>query len=116
MRATVGLTLLLVTTAASAQNAAVPSTWFQVIWEERPMGGAPTIGGWVQNDTSYRVCDVRLRVEGVDAAGQAVGDELAWTIGDIAAGSRGYFVVAAIPGATTYRITVASFDVVSHGD
>ena len=48
-----------------------------------------------------------------DQTGQPVGETATWTFGSIAAGGQAYFVVATLPGATTYRITVAAFDRVS---
>jgi hypothetical protein len=113
---TVGLTLILLTTAASAQNFARPSDqWFRVSWGPRTYGVAPAIEGQVHNDSDFWVSNVRLRVEGLDAEKRPVGELYAWTFGNIAPGGWAYFVVQTMPGAATYRITVSSFDVVSHG-
>ena len=57
--------------------------------------------------------DVRLRVEGVNTAGHPVGVRFAWVLGDILPGGETPFVVGSMPGAVDYRISVASFDLVS---
>jgi hypothetical protein len=89
--------------------------WFHVSWEPRAYGTTPSIEGYVHNATLYRVSNVRLRIEGLDAEHRLVGQVFVWTFGDIGPGDRAYFVATVVRGATTYRITVASFDVVSRG-
>ncbi len=69
----------------------------------------------VFNDSPYRVTDVRLQVEGLDADHHLVGRTLAWAIGDIAPGGETSFVAEPMPGAVRYRITVVSYDLVSLG-
>jgi hypothetical protein len=106
--------LIALSTDAWAQSmTAVPVDAFQVTWQPRQYGVLPAIEGHVHNDTAYRVSAVRLRVEGFDASGQSVGQTSTWTFGNIAPGGRAHFVVAPLPGATTYRITVSAFDRVS---
>jgi hypothetical protein len=79
-----------------------------------PANGAPaTIKGRVFNDSPYRVTDVRLQVEGLDAAHHPVGRRLAWAIGDIGPRGETFFVVEPLPGAVSYEITVVSYDLVS---
>ncbi len=103
-------------TTVSAQNVAEPfADAFRVSWDMRGYGETPEIEGHVHNGSPFRVTDVQLRVEGLDAASRPVGQTSAWTFGDIAPGADGYFVVDAIDGATTYRITITSFDLVSLG-
>jgi hypothetical protein len=91
-----------------------PDQWFKVTWAPRPHGSRPSIDGYVHNATLYRVANVRLRIEGFDGE-RPVGERVVWTFGDIAPGDRAYFVAPVVRGATTYRITVVSFDVVSRG-
>ena len=87
-------------------SASVP---FRVTWEQRTYGVAG-LEGRVQNDSPFRVNSVRLRVEGLDDAGQPVGETSTWVIGSIPARGQGHFVVRPIPRAVTYRITVSAFD------
>ena len=113
------LVLVMLILAASptdgrAQGVPPPSVEaLRVTWEPRRFGVKPAIEGQVQNDSDFWVSSVRLRVEGYDASGQAVGETSTWTFGNIAPGGRGYFVVPTLPGATTYRISVSAFDRVS---
>jgi hypothetical protein len=73
----------------------------------------PTIKGNVFNDSPYRVTDVRLQIDGLDADRRLVGRRLAWAFGDIVPGGETSFVAEPLPGAVDYRITVVSYDLVS---
>jgi hypothetical protein len=108
--------LALVVAAATdglAQDPAPSADGLRVTWRPRQYAVVPAIEGYVQNDTTFRVSSVRLRVEGFDASGQSVGETSTWAFGTIAPGGRGHFVVPPVPRATTYRITVSAFDRVS---
>jgi hypothetical protein len=97
-----------------AQGTAAPTVdALRVTWQRRQYTVVPAIEGYVQNESPFRVSAVRLRVEGFDASGQTVGETSTWAFGTIPPGGRGHFVVPTVPGATTYRITVAAFDRVS---
>ena len=91
---------------------ATTSHWFRVSWAP-PTDGAGTIKGSVFNDSQYRVTDVRLQIEGLDADRHLVGRRLAWAIGDIPAAGETFFAAEPLPGAVNYRITVVSWDLVS---
>jgi hypothetical protein len=115
---TFGLALALLATAAWGQTrpagADGAQRWFRVSWAP-PSDGAGTIKGSVFNDSQYRVTDVRLEIEGLDADRHLVGRKLAWAIGDIPAAGETSFAVEPLPGAVDYRITVVSWDLVSRG-
>lgn len=118
MRTVVGLVAMVAVLgpAAWAQNFAGPlADRFNVSWGPRTYGLRPSIEGYVANHSLYWVSNVRLRIEGLDAAARPVGERYVWTFGTIAPSDRGYFVAETVRGATTYRITVVSFDVVSRG-
>lgn len=118
LRTFVGLMVLVAVLgpAAWAQNFAGSSAdWFRVSWGPRTYGLRPSIEGYVANHSLYWVSNVRLRIEGLDAATRPVGERYVWTFGTIAPSDRGYFVAETVRGAATYRITVVSFDVVSRG-
>ena len=104
------------TQTASPQATGPTLAQFEVSWERRPGGGAPTVGGWVQNNSAFRVSGVRLRVEALDAGHQRVGEIFTYAEGDVLPGGRTYFVAPTVPDATTYRIHVVSFGVVSQSD
>ena len=110
------LALMLPTTVAWGQDRDRPANdSFHVSWEPETDSVTPRIEGRVQNDSRFRVTDVRLQVEGLNAAGQPVGRTLAWAVGDIEPGGDTSFVVEGMRGAVTYRIAVDSFDLVSGG-
>ena len=109
-----GLALMLVATVASAQDHQPPATdAFRVSWERETDPVDRRIEGRVHNDSPFRVTDVRLEVQGLDAGSRAVGWTFAWALGDIAPGGDSSFVTEAVPGAVTYRIIVVSYDVVA---
>jgi hypothetical protein len=113
-----GLVVVLLTGAAWGQSRGESANgWFRVSWAPQANGATrtPRIQASVHNDSPYRVTDVRLRVEGLDADSHPVGQRSAWALGDIAPGGDTAFVVESMPGAVTYRITVISFDLVSVG-
>ncbi len=87
---------------------------FSVSWEPHLIGGRDAaVKGYVDNRSQLRIGDVHLRVETLDAGGKVIGEAYGWVTGDVAAGSRGYFVVrVGVPGAT-YRVTVESYDAIS---
>jgi hypothetical protein len=113
---TFGLVLTLVATAAWGQTTLTGEEaaqhWFRVSWVP-PADGAATIKGSVFNDSQYRMTDVRLQIEGLDADRHPVGHRLAWAIGDIPAAGATFFAAEPLPGAVNYRITVVSWDLVS---
>jgi hypothetical protein len=86
---------------------------FRVTWAPRTNVLPSSIEGHVYNDSLLRVTDVQLHVEGLDSESRPVGRRFAWAIGDIVPGGETSFVVESIPGATSYRITVYAYDVVS---
>jgi hypothetical protein len=119
MRAAVALALALMlpTPVAWGQEPDRPANdSFHVSWEPETDSVTPRIEGRVQNDSRFRVTDVRLEVEGLNAAGQPVGQTFAWAFGDIGPGGETSFLVEGMRGAVTYRIAVDSFDVVSRGE
>src|SRR2546427_3627306 len=77
-----GLVLVLLATAAWGQNAdGSANRWFRVSWEPSRDGVPFTIEGQVFSDSPYRVTNVRLQVEGLDADSQPVGRTSAWALG-----------------------------------
>jgi len=98
-----------------AQDQGAPSTdWFHVSWQPGVLPS--TIEGLVDNTSPFHAIDVRLQIEGLDAANHRVGVRLVWANDDIAPGGRTSYFTETIPGAVNYRVTVASFELVSEGD
>ena len=81
----------------------------------RVVGGAPALEGYVYNDGPYRVTNVRLKVAALDAKGVVIEDVMGRVEGDIAARSRGYFIVTMTRTASSHRVTVVSFEMASRG-
>jgi len=71
------------------------------------------VEGYVYNGLPWRITNVRLRVDGVDANGTVTASASGWVVGDVKAGDRGYFYVPVSQPAKTYRATVQSFDKVA---
>lgn len=69
----------------------------------------PTVGGYVRNDASLPVRQLRLRVEEVDAAGQVVATTIGYVSDMVMPGSRRYFEVP-VGSAGTHRVSVLSFN------
>jgi hypothetical protein len=110
-----GAIALSVASAAAAQGGGTSQDrWFRIQWQPYALGRAtPSIEGWVYNDHRYRVGGVQLRIQGLDAAGQPVGETTGWVYGNIPSGGRTYFVIPVPRGATTYQITVSRFHLVA---
>ena len=106
------LVLGLLAAPAWAQNAPPPGL-FRVNWEPRDGGGVPTIQGHVHNDSPYRVTNVRLEVDAVDANGTLMARRDAWALGDILPGGDSTFVIERFEGAANYQMKVLSYSVVS---
>jgi hypothetical protein len=71
------------------------------------------VEGWVYNDLRWRVTDVRVRVDCVDASDAVIASGAGWVIGDVPAGGRGYFYVPIASRGAGYRVSVQSFHRVS---
>jgi hypothetical protein len=103
----------LLPTAAHAQGL-VSLELFRVEWTVRTESWVkPGIDGYVYNNSGYRVSNVRLRVETLDAANQPVNERFTWVYGNIDHRGRGYFVLPPPAPGSTYRITVVSCDPVA---
>jgi len=94
----------LVTPTADAQT----PFRFELAQADGPRGLG--VEGYVYNGLPWRITNVRLRVDGVDANGTVTASVSGWVIGDVEAGGHGYFYVPVSSTAKTYRATVQSFD------
>jgi hypothetical protein len=102
-------TLAGVPIAASALSA-TPESELRVDWARASRGDRAVISGYVYNTHQMRAENVRLRVEQLDAAAQPVASRVAWVVGTIPHGDRGYFEVVMPAADAAYRVTVESFD------
>jgi hypothetical protein len=103
-------------TAPSAQTAIAgdPSP-FRFQYEETQTHRGRGVEGYVYSALPWRISNVRLQVDSLDANGALIASASGWVMGDVAAGGRGYFYVPISAQAVTYRATVQRFDKVTAG-
>ena len=107
-------TMLGTATAARAQTAiASDESPFGFQFEQSQSHRGLAVEGYVHNALPWRITNVRLQVDSLDANGTLVASASGWVLGDVAAGGRGYFYVPISAQAATYRATVQRFDKVS---
>jgi hypothetical protein len=70
----------------------------------------PAVVGWLYNDQGVGFTNVRIRVEVLDDAGQAVGSNEAYVYSNVPARGRSYFFVPVPRFGARYRVTVIRFD------
>ena len=85
-------------------------TAFRFELEEAQSHRGRGVEGYVYNDSSWRITNVRVRVDSVDGSGTVTSSASGWVIGDLRAGGRAYFYVPVSSSAATYRASVQSFD------
>ena len=101
-------------TAPSAQTAIAgdqSSFTFQFEQTASPRGLA--IEGWVPSALPWRITNVRVQIDSMDATGALIATASRWVLGHVAGSGRGYFYVPILAQATTYRATVQRFDKVA---
>jgi hypothetical protein len=100
--------LMLVTTVAEAAPA--PLTPLVAEWDRYfSVQVQPTTAvGVVWNTSDWGTRRIQLLVEGLDAGGQTVSQQVVWLGVDLPAGSHAYFDTA-MPPASSYRVRVFAF-------
>jgi hypothetical protein len=68
------------------------------------------VEGYVYNALPWRITNVRLLVDSLDANGTLIASVSGWVLGDVPAGGRGYFYVPVAAPAATYRASVQAFN------
>ena len=103
---------LLLTTVAGAQDTTTPAgPGFRADTEPDLLGRrGRAIVGWLYNDGSSAVANVRLRVEVLDGGGQTVASGEAYVYGNVPAHGRAYFFVPVPSYGDRYRVTVLRYD------
>jgi hypothetical protein len=98
-------------TAASAQTVITSEqSPFRFQFEQRESPRGLAVEGYVYNALPWRITNVRLQVDSIDANGTLVASTAGWVHGDVPAGGRGYFHVPVSAHAATYRPKVQRFD------
>ena len=96
---------------AKAQTAATAAPGpFRFDLEESDTPRGKGVEGYIYNESPWRITNVRLRVQSVDATGAITNESSGWVVGDVRAGGRSYFYVPVPAHAASYRATVQSFD------
>jgi hypothetical protein len=101
----------LVPAEAGAQQSLAAGPAFRAEVEPDLLGRrGPAIVGWLYNDHDFAVSNVRVRVDVLDAAGQAVGSGEGWVYGNVPGRGRAYFFVPVPRYGAGYRVAVVRFD------
>jgi hypothetical protein len=110
---TLALALLLVFAAgtrfAVAQNFSDADRYFGIEWTGGERRGNPNVNGYIVNQYRARAINVRLLVEGLDAAGKTIITTSGF-VSDVPTGSRVYFEVPVKQRAPRYRVTITGWD------
>src|SRR5262249_58078032 len=104
---TLGLVLLMQLAVRSAAGSAwsddeLSARWFRVSLPPSPEGVRSRISGEVRSQAPYRVTNVRIEVEGLNADNRSAGRTLAWAVGDLPAGGAALFSRPPVPGSVRY--------------
>lgn len=110
------LSVLVSAIEGRAQHIGEPgAAHLRVVWEaevSKLLG--PIVQGSVYNESIYAVRHVQLRIQALDASNAVTEETYRFVLGDIAPGSRAYFV-ARVPAADRYRVSVLSFERIGGG-
>lgn len=82
---------------------------FQQTESHRGLG----VEGWIYNGLPWRITNVRLKVDCVDANGTVTASSAGWVIGDVPAAGSGYFYITISSRADSYRVSVPSYTTVA---
>jgi hypothetical protein len=104
-------TMLGTATAAGAQTArASDESPFRFHFEQSESPRGLAVEGYVYNALPWRITNVRVQVDSVDANGTLVASAAGWVLGDVPGGGSGYFYVPVSARAATYHASVQNFD------
>jgi hypothetical protein len=84
--------------------------YFRIESEAVQAGGRTVIRGTVYNTSTYRTKRIQLLIEGLDASGAVVNQQVAWLGAEVTPGDHAYFESPAPGPAVSYRVRVFAFD------
>jgi len=96
-------------TAGPLHADATIAEYFRLEWQATPGARGPEIAGHVDNVGNLPVDRMQLLVERLDAGGAVLGASRTWVMGVIAPQHRTYFAARVAP-ATSYRVSILTFD------
>jgi hypothetical protein len=111
--------LMLAIVATTLGTPTVPRAQAATLSDETPFGfqleqtHSPRgvgVEGYVYNTLPWRITNVQLQVDSLDANGTLIASASGWVLGDVPAGGRGYFYVSVSAPAATYRARVQAFN------
>jgi len=98
------------------QAESVGADFFHVDWQSRADGrGQSRLTGYVYDDEGQPATDVEIQIVMLDAAGHEVESVLRPVRGLVPGKGRAYFDVSVPDAAPSYRVSVASFELVEFG-
>ena len=83
---------------------------FRFQYEETHTHRGVGVEGYVYSALPWRITNVRLQVDCLDAYGVLIASASGWVLGDVPAGGRGHFYVPVSAPAPTYRASVQAYD------
>jgi len=105
---------LVLPVAARAQDSAAPNRPFRFDVAAAASGHrGPAVEGYLYNGLSWRITNVRLRIDTLDSTGRVTGQARGWVMGDVAPASRAYFFIPIAAYGAAYRVSVESYDRIS---
>jgi hypothetical protein len=96
-------------TATAPPTAGAQSAFaFQLMQTENHRGVA--VEGYVYNALPWRITNVRVQVDSIDANGAVIASASGWVLGDVPARGRAYVYVPVSTPTPDYRASVRDFD------
>jgi hypothetical protein len=89
--------------------------FFSLDWQPADHKGRPVVEGHIVNTWGFGATHIRLLVDGLDATGTVVEQQVAWLGADLTPGTRASFEIPIDRSADAYRVAVFSFDWVQRG-
>ena len=96
-------------TAGPVHADATIAEYFRLEWQTTPGARGSEIVGHVANVGNLPVDRMQLLVERLDADGAVLGTSRTWVMGVVAPQQRTYFTARVAP-ATSYRVSILTFD------
>jgi hypothetical protein len=108
--AIVATTLETPTTPRAETALASDERAFGFQYEETHSHRGVGVEGYVYSTLPWRITNVRLQVDSLDAKGSLIASASGWVVGDVPARGRGYFYVSVSAPAVTYRPSVQAYN------
>jgi hypothetical protein len=84
--------------------------YFTIDWRVSATKGRPVVWGYIANNWGMPAANMRVLVDGLDASGQIVTQQLSWVPFRVMPGTRTYFEVPMPQETPSYRVGIFAFD------